>query len=488
MHSFAQAQDLPLKTDADYGRFVDASIVGAARQRAIYLLEFMPPGMRGDFVEIHADGTVTSNRADLPAMVHFILNAAPLTKARASSAQTHLVTPMEYPPSSASGGLYIRNYSYQGINAAFGIATPPCDVQLPNSGDSGDMYFNAWSPNTVGSQTDAGVGSNEYPGRDSTASDVFPFVNSAGWDPHQASGQFVNAYESWSCGQPLVIVYGTLPYPNTGTSMLAVGPPDYDPSQFQLPPATVTLQNPAWTFFNTPASLDPAQNDGAQSGTYDGIPSNCMGCAVAQMFTIAEPNGADGSCYGFCTGNGQYDGLWDEVIMGELVSPCGPNSFGLSNPCTIEYESLGDWYNGEYTCDACNYAIDMPNDQQAAEGLSDPSYSSQSIHTRSTAVNSKLQASNLPIAPSFACTPDSYGYCAVQMSRVETGSCEINSPSRPYYVYAYTTTYDIFKKITMLELQETATQHESISSQPCALTTSWFPNNPATYYNDPNLP
>lgn len=93
MHSFAQAQHLILKTDADYGRFVDPSIVGAARQRAIKLLELMPPGMRGDFVDIAADGTVTSNLADLPAMVHFIPNATPLSPPRAGSAQT-IRTPM----------------------------------------------------------------------------------------------------------------------------------------------------------------------------------------------------------------------------------------------------------------------------------------------------------------------------------------------------------------------------------------------------------
>ncbi len=360
------------------------------------------------------------------------------------------------------------------------------------------MYFNAWSPNTVGSQTDAGIGANEYdPSQDINPSDVFAFVNSGGiWDP--PSGQFVNTYEHWLCGQPVVILYGTLPSPYTGTSMLVVGTPAYNPSQFYLnllPPATVILQTPAWTFFKTPASLDPTQNDGAQSGTYDGMPSNCMGCAVAQMFTIGEPNGADGSCYGWCNG-GQGDGLWNEVVMGELVSPCGPNSFGLSNPCTIEWVS--SWYNGQVFCPVgtCYYYSDSPNgtDQQVAEGLMDSNYSYPSSSVRSTAPDSKLQAPNLPTAPSYACTPDSDGYCAVVMNQVVNSTCTkvIETKNGPvaYTITKYNTTYDTFKKSVMLELQGTATEYQSVpSSGSCLMTTiTWAPADPRVTYNDPNLP
>jgi len=498
MSSFAQAQHLILKTDADYGRFVDPSIVGAARERAIKLLELMPPGMRGDFVEIHADGTVTSNRVDLPAFVKFRPEAKASTIHGARMA-TQLV-PMSYPPTGGSGGPYIRLYSYQNINAAYGVATPPCDVSLdPSNHDTGNMYFNAYESN--GSDlTDAGIGADEYPSRDGTASDVFSFVNSAvgGWDPSQVSGQYVNTYESWPCNQPLAIFYGTLPYPQYessdttssgtpyGTSVLVVGTPDYDPTQWSTPPQTVTIQNPAWTFFDTPPGLD------YQPSTYDGIASNCAYCSTAAMFTIAEPF-ADGSCYGMCrlsNGISAPDGDWRNMVMGELVSPCGPNTFGLSNPCTLEYDSSGNWYNNSDTCTNCaeQFGSADGTDQHIVEGIADLTYSGQSLSNNQIAV----QALNLPTAPSYACTPDSDGYCAVEASRSATGSCNTGYPS-PHggyiYVTAYDTKYYIFKKSVMLELQEAATDYQSVSTdKPCYFTTRWSPNNPATYYNDPNLP
>lgn len=484
MRSFAQAQHVILKSDADFGRFVDASIVGSARQRAITLLRLMPARMRGDFVEIHKDGSVTSNRADLPAMVKFKpspakARVAPRSPVRAAAAS---VAPAAWPPTGGSGGPYIRLYSYQGINAAYGVATPPCDATLTAAHrDSGNMYFNAYDPNGS-DQTDAGIGADEYPGHDPVpVTNVYSYVNRNGdWDPHEVSGTFVNAYENWGCGRPLVIVYGTLPSPNNGTSMLAVGPPDYDPGQFSLPPSTVTLQNPAWTFFNTPGGL----NSGP--GSYQGIPSNCMGCGAAVMLGLAEPDGADGSCYGLCSSGsvgGQADATWSNVVMGELISPCGPKSFGLDDPCTLEYESSGNWYSGSDACDACDRAFGSDGTaQQITEGIADLNYNPAGFHKRLSPATVTL-----PAAPSTTCTPDAKKYCAIVKSSTVTAFCADDNSYKPIVLKAPTIAYYIFKKGAMFELQETAKDVPSFDDS-CKLTHTWTPNNPAVHYDDSNLP
>jgi hypothetical protein len=457
---------------------------GAARTRAIELLELMPPGMRGDFIYIHSGGSVTSNRADMTTAVKF---DAPATVPKSATARD-VAHPMAYPPTGGSGGVYIRQYSYQGINAAYGVAKPPCDVALnPSNPDTGNMYFNAYDP-SGSDMTDAGIGADEYPGRDGYASDVFSWVNSpdgGGWDPGAVSGGYVNPYSHWPCGTWLVIVYGTLPSPNNGTSMLAVGPPNYDPTQVSIPPATVTLQNPSWTFFDTPSSL----NSG--SGTYQSIPSNCLGCSTALMFTIGEPNGADGACYGACGGSGTADGVWSNVVMGELTSPCGPSSFGLSNPCTLTYSSTGIWYAGN-NYPAANTYFSVPDgttdgtEQYIVEGISDLEYSANDVN-RILAV----QPPSLPPEPSYACTPDSDGYCTIEVTGATCTFKEVGPKSDPTPEYLTTPgKYEIFRMGTQyLELQGTYT--DSINTDDdttCNGGTSWSPANPATVYNDPNLP
>lgn len=482
LRSFGQAQHFALHSDADYGRFVDASISGSARKRAIGLMELMPPGMRGDFIEIHSDGSVTSNRVDLPAMARFQPSKLPVIASGARQAQN-------YPPTGGQGGPYIRLYSSQGINAAYGVATPPCDVNLSqNNHDTGDMYFNAYSGSGSGSLTDAGIGADEYPGHDGNPSDVFSFVSSGGnWDPSQVSGVYQNTYESWSCGQPLVIVYGTLPSPYNGTSMLAVGPPDYDPNQFTLPPSVVTLQNPAWTFFTTPSSLNsgPFQFGG-------NIASNCQYCSVASMFTIGEPF-ADGACYGMCTSSyGVADATWSNLVMGELVAPCGPNSFGLSNPCTLEYETSNNWYAGSDVCNGtgasngCNYVFGSPTgsgDEKIVEGISDVSYSPQALHRQVSA-----QTLSLPVAPSTACTPDARGYCMVMITGGFCSFRRLPPLSDPTFIaVSHPAIYYVFKKQKMLELQGTYTKSWDTSQDSCG-PISWSPGDPRVVFGDSSLP
>lgn len=392
---------------------------------------------------------------------------------------------MEYPPATDDGsGIFIRDYSAQGINAAWGIATPPCDAYLYGSNDTGNMYFSGWSGSSgvLGSQTDAGIGAHEYVTHDSNPTDVFAYVSSAGWDPGQESGGFVNAYESWSCGTPLLILYGTLSPPNQTTSVLVVGPPPYDPNKFNLPPAMTTLNNPAWTFFNTPSTL--LQNP----GTYQNMPTNCMFCSITRMFSIAEPHGIDGSCYGYCLQN-YGSAYWNEVVAGEITA-CGPTSFGTNDPCGIQWASP-NWYAGSYLSQdgIGSYYYDTPNnnDQQVAEGLEDSLYPNQWGTIDTTQSNSRLQPSGLPTAPPV-CTLDSNGYCSEAATYTLLKTCIIGYiGGKPIAGHDYTQSYYVFNKgADFLNLLETATETVKICTTPYG--TTWSPNEPKTYYGDSNLP
>jgi len=128
-----------LVTDSDYGNFVDAGVVGADRTLAIKLLRLMLPGMRGDFVYVDQNSRVLSNRLDLVSKVKFPKSSGSAVFRASSSSQRRIAS---YPPTGGSGGLYIRNYSQQGVNAMYGYATPPCDTSF-QTGDTGNMYFNA---------------------------------------------------------------------------------------------------------------------------------------------------------------------------------------------------------------------------------------------------------------------------------------------------------------------------------------------------------
>jgi hypothetical protein len=165
--SFSAAINLPLTTDADFGRFVDPQITGTDRTFAIFLLKVMPPGMRGDFVYVNPAGGILSNRLGVASSVRFL----PQTRYRQTKSaripslthkQIQSINPNSYPPNAFPGGAGIRYYSVQGINAAEGFASPPCDVSLfgsPGAGDSGNMYFNAYDSNG-NDVIDAGLGAN----------------------------------------------------------------------------------------------------------------------------------------------------------------------------------------------------------------------------------------------------------------------------------------------------------------------------------------
>jgi hypothetical protein len=276
--------------------------------------------------------------------------------------------------------------------------------------------------------------------------------------------------------------------------MLVVGPPDYDPMQYNLsspdPPQSITLTNPAWTFFSTPVSLESTSH-GNQSGSYNGIASNCMQCSVARMFSIGE-SGDNGNCYGYCDGATGGDAMWVETVMGELISPCGPSSFGPSNPCAIQWVS--NWFpNQLFSSDAVEY-WDAPgaNDEYVVEGIQDSNYPNPSLRVRTTAANGRLPSPSLPTAPPTACAPDSHGYCSVQASESIVAQCEVGQgPHGPLYVDANRIQYHIYRRLYLLELQENSTETQSFSKpSPTCLPYSvgWSPNNPAVLYNDSSLP
>ncbi|HTV72285.1 MAG TPA: MFS transporter, partial [Candidatus Acidoferrales bacterium] len=107
----------------------------------------------GDFVYVSSTGKILSNRVALgfgiqpmstvqsAALRH---NGQKALYRRLASDQS--IRPLSYPPTGGSGGAYIRTYSSQGINAAYGYIVPPCDVSL-QPGESGNMYFNAYDSN-----------------------------------------------------------------------------------------------------------------------------------------------------------------------------------------------------------------------------------------------------------------------------------------------------------------------------------------------------
>ncbi len=486
LHSFADAVNLPLRTDAEFGRFVDPQVTGSDRALSIFLLKLLPPRMRGDFVYVNAAGRVLSNRLAVGAAVRFKPRRVaaehlsppfdPLATFRSSGVpESRQPIPDSYPPTGGTGGAYIRNYSSQGVNALYGYATPPCDVNLP-SGDSGNMYFNAYDQN--GSDVvDAGIGANNtsraLPGL-TPQQTLSPFIT-----PYQGNG-WTNFAQLWPCGSPLGMMYGTLPPPNQGLSMLGVGVPSYDPTQMQLPPTTTTWTSAAWNFFPTSSVLTQG------GGIWNAIPSNCMLCSVARMLSIGQTSpGNDGSCFGGC--GSSADARWDETVGGELVPDCSqvPQQ---SFTCTIEYLTSGSWQGNE---NDSNYGIifDDVNNQQGLEGIN---LRVNSPSSRSRLPNAKFRPLPLPVAPAQSCTVDSQGYCSSLASRAVIGRCDTGQTGahgQPIYVTLSRYSYYIFQKQRMLELMETATETTVAGPNNCyPVSNSWSPNNPATTYNDTNLP
>ena len=153
----------------------DPSVVGSDRKLAIRLLRFMPASSRGDFVYVDpANGKIiyesarVSERKLTPTVVAPVIIVEQLVNAASSVRQTR-----SYPPVGGGGGTYIRHYSAQGVNAASGYATVPCNARL-SGGDHGFMYFNAYSQSSSGSVIDAGL--EIYPGNI-----PHPFINEGGY-------------------------------------------------------------------------------------------------------------------------------------------------------------------------------------------------------------------------------------------------------------------------------------------------------------------
>jgi len=266
-------------------------------------------------------------------------------------------------------------------------------------------------------------------------------------------------------------MFGTLAPPNQNLSVLATGVPAYDPSQVPLPYTSTTWLSGAWNFYDTSSAL--LQNP----TTWYGYSSNCAGCSIARMVTIAQNGGLDydDSCYGYCQVGGA-DADWYENVAGQLISPCNQNltSSPKTEECTIEY--ITSWVGGENdTSSGIGYSV--VNDQEAAEGINLSPYGDTSASLRAL-------GRPLSVGPSSVCTLDAKDYCAALMSTslspcVQTGF------------------FGVFKggNESIRELQETTTETETYERNPhtgscqgLPASVSWSPNNPATFYGDSNLP
>ena len=268
----------------------------------------------------------------------------------------------------------------------------------------------------------------------------------------------------------------------TGLNFLMTGVPTFDPTQFQLPPNTTTWYTAAWDFYPTPSSL----LDGG--GTWDGIATPCSQCSIAAMLTMASNSSLSGndSCYGACL---DYpEARWDELVMGELIQPCD-NTSSTTDICTIEYTTgQGTWYADENASNDGEF-VSFYNDNSGLEGID---LTSSGLNLMSTA-QGKFSA-DLPASPTASCTVDSQGYCVILTSEPITGSCTTplkNVHGAPIVLYARSATYEVFQATTtgMLHLVATDTEKTSITLSPCAIgPTNWSPANPATQFNDTNLP
>jgi hypothetical protein len=354
LHSFSEALHANLKTDADFDRFVDPAVTGTDRQLAIRLLRLMPANMRGDFVYVDpASQKIVSNRPELVKGIRLhqrpLLHPSP--QGDTKNAMSVARQTRSYPPVGGSGGPYIRHYSAQGVNAAAGYATVPCDARL-SGGDHGFMYFNAYSQNSGGSVVDAGL--EVYPGNI-----PHPFINEAGRG-YLYSGWTDENY-SWNCGEHLGVFYGTIT--GQGILVLMIGRPDFDPTIYQFPPATTTWRHAAWNFSPAPTELTMG------FGIWNGLSSECMGCSVAKMFSVSPGNPGSISCFGLCQGNNvPPNGRWDQVVMGEIVQPC-QNHAPTSAVCTLRYPTDNSW-SGGYNDGGLGYEVYTAiNPNRAIEGI-----------------------------------------------------------------------------------------------------------------------
>jgi hypothetical protein len=307
-HSFSAAAGKQLNSDADYEKYIDPQIVGADRKKALRFMKMMPANWRGDFTYVYANHKVLSNRLSVARGIVFHKIHLPSTKVR-----PNVISPNFIPPLNDSTGPFIREYSTSGGSAMMGFATIGCNNTDLNPGDGAFMYGGVFASN--GQNYDAGL---EW----FNDQKINPFTT-----PYQNDG-WSNPGTAYHCDQHIAVFTGVL---GGNTAVIITGIPDEDPTQVQLPPSMVHLTSPAWNFFPLPSN---AWN-------------NCSGCVAKRMTTIAlgrnNEYGSDTSCFGGC--NGTTTNWWDQIVMGQLISPCNqtPN---VSFECTIQYLTDGSWYGG----------------------------------------------------------------------------------------------------------------------------------------------
>ena len=157
---------------------------------------------------------------------------------------------------------------------------------------------------------------------------------------------------------------------------------------------------------------------------------------------------------------------------------------GQSFICTIAFQS--SWIANENDSGP-GVMFSEFNNQAGFEGIS-VAYTGPSAFSNSTGNFS----SPLPNAPATACTPDAQGYCASLVSTTQLSVCTStikNIHGGNITVPRTASTYQVFKQLTFLELQETATETTNPSGSLCtAGTPSWSPNNPSVQYGDSSLP
>ena len=508
--TFNQAVNMHLQSDADYGRFVEPQVTGINRALAIKFMRLMPANLRSDFIYISPNGALLSNRPALafnlrpmtPALVKSLrassissptLNPLSISTMQAKKQLTNRLSmrPMSYPPTSGNGGAYGRMYSSQGFNAMFGFVVPPCDVNLA-SGESGDAYFNAYDSNgndqvDAGIATNIGVGSGTGATYGSYTHNSVMFVSIPTQGGYQSGFTYGQGYSPYPCGQPIGMMYGSEAAPNQNISALLVGIPYVYPEQLALPPQSTIMHGSTWLFFQTPSALLVNPTSGS-------LPSNCSGCSVARMTSIAQnppgsPPNLDGSCYGLCPNSyGKIIGAdlyWYKVAAGNLTSPCQDN--GTNPPsaqCTITI-STTQWSNGYYSNIPSAVDNDPVNNEYGTIGIDlDPGYSQGAPSSQQSL------PSGLPPAPNpfSTCTPDSHGYCAVTVGG-QSGTCYSGPAGDQTGTELDTYTSYVFTPGYALNLVEIATNKVGYQGVYCNKPyNTWSPQEPKVRFSDPNLP